>query len=346
MFAKRFLLTSAGLVLSQLLSSATAQTFITAWGTYGSGDGQFDGPGGMAVDASGSVYVADYGNHRVQKFTSTGAYVTQWGTHGSGNGQFNGPEGVAVDAGGNVYVADFGNNRIQKFTGTGAYLTQWGTFGTGAGQFNSPLGVAVDASGNVYVADNFNNRIQKFTDTGTYLTRWGTNGSGNGQFNGPTGLAVDASGNVYVGDTGHNGIHNNRVQKFTASGVYLTQWGTEGSGDGQFAGPSFGGPWGVAVGASGSVYAVDHGNHRVQRFTDTGSYLTQWGTQGSGSGQFLYPYSVATDAAGNVYVADLGNNRIQKFGFAPTSVQSVTWGSMKARHRGERGATQPAAQGK
>ena len=345
MFAKRLIPACLGLLIASAVLpaavSAQPPPYLTQWGTYGAGDGQFDGPGGMAVDASGNVYVADYGNHRVQKFTSTGAYVAQWGTHGSGNGQFNGPEGVAVDAGGNVYVADFGNNRIQKFTGTGVYLTQWGSFGSGAGQLNCPLGVAVDASGNVYVADNLNGRIQKFTDTGAYLTQWG-----NGLFNGPTGLAVDASGNVYVGDTGHSGIHHNCVQKFTASGVYLTQWGTEGSGDGQFAGPSYGGPWEVAVDASGSVYAVDHGNHRVQRFTDTGGYLGQWGTQGSGNGQFLYPYSVATDAADNVYVADLGNNRIQKFGLVPTPVQSVTWGSMKARYRGERGATQPAAQDK
>ena len=201
--------------------------------------------------------------------------------------------------------------------------------------------MAVDASGNVYVADNLNGRIQKFTDTGAYLTQWG-----NGLFNGPTGLAVDASGNVYVGDTGHSGIHLQLRQKFTASGVYLTQWGYGGQRRRAVRRAVLRWAVGVAVDASGSVYAVDHGNHRVQRFTDTGGYLGQWGTQGSGNGQFLYPYSVATDAADNVYVADLGNNRIQKFGLVPTPVQSVTWGSMKARYRGERGATQPAAQDK
>ena len=124
MFAKRLIPACLGLLIASAVLpaavSAQPPPYLTQWGTYGAGDGQFDGPGGMAVDASGNVYVADYGNHRVQKFTSTGAYVAQWGTHGSGNGQFNGPEGVAVDAGGNVYVADFGNNRIQKFTGTGS----------------------------------------------------------------------------------------------------------------------------------------------------------------------------------------------------------------------------------
>ena len=75
------------------------------------------------MDASGNVYVADTGNHRIQKFTSTGTYLTQWATGGA-------PFGVAVDADGNVYVAGLGNS-IQKFTGTGAYLTQWGASGSG-----------------------------------------------------------------------------------------------------------------------------------------------------------------------------------------------------------------------
>src|SRR6266571_4521585 len=102
------------------VARAQAPSYLLQWGTPGSGDGQFNGPAGVAVDASGNVYVADYGNHRVQKFTDTGTFLTQWG------GQFNGPTGVAVDASGNVYVGDTGNggihnNRIQKFTDTGVY---------------------------------------------------------------------------------------------------------------------------------------------------------------------------------------------------------------------------------
>jgi len=230
-------------------------------------------------------------------------------------------------------VADFGNDRIQKFTDTGVYLTQWGMSGVGAGQFHFPLGVAVDASGDVYVGDNSNFRVQKFTGTGAYLTQWGASGNGDGEFGGPTGVAVDASGNVYVGDTGNGGIHHDRVQKFTGTGVYITQWGAQGSGDGQFGGPLFGGPWGVAADANANVYVVDYGNHRVQKFTDTGTYLTQWGTPGSGDGQFQYPYSVATDAAGDVYVADVGNNRIQKFGMSPAPTKPTSWGQLKTFYR-------------
>ena len=106
-------------------------TFITMWGTFGSGNGQFDGPDGIAVDDSGNVYVSDYGNNRIQKFDSEWHLHHQVGHLGSGNGQFNDPEGVAVDNSGNVYVADSDNNRIQKFDPNGTFITKWGTSGLG-----------------------------------------------------------------------------------------------------------------------------------------------------------------------------------------------------------------------
>lgn len=81
----------------------------------------------------------------------------------------------------------------------------------------------------------------------SFLTKWGINGSGDGQFIYPYGVAVDSSGNVYVGDSG-----NNRIQKFSSSGILLTKWGTFGSGDGQFSEPSA-----IAVDSSGSVYVAD-----------------------------------------------------------------------------------------
>jgi DNA-binding beta-propeller fold protein YncE len=119
--------------------------------------------------------VADFENHRVQKFDRTGAFLTQWGTRGAGDGQFVDPFGVAIDPAGHVFVTDYGNHRVQKFTSTGSYLTQWGTAGNGDGQFRGPVGVAIDAAGNIFVADSGNHRIQKFApdDTPTITTTWG-----------------------------------------------------------------------------------------------------------------------------------------------------------------------------
>ena len=189
--------------------------FQFAWGTAGSGNGQFlNGAGGVAVDSAGNVYVTDLGNHRIEKFTSAGSFVMSWGSSGNGNGQFSGPEGIAIDASDNVYIADTGNHRVQKFNTSGTFVTKWGTNGTADGQFDTPWGVSVDGLGDVYVADTNNNRIQKFSPTGTFLSSCGTSGTGNGEFSGPQDVGADSAGNYYVADTG-----NDRVQKFGAGGA-------------------------------------------------------------------------------------------------------------------------------
>jgi PKD domain-containing protein/NHL repeat-containing protein len=298
----------AFLVLASILPSTVgAQTpiYLTQWGSFGSGDGQFMNPTGVATDSAGNVYVADINNHRIQKFSGTGTYLTQWGSPGNGDGQFNSPVGVATDVAGNVYVADLDNRRIQKFTGVGAYLTQWGSPPDSSNRlFIAPYAVATDAAGGVYVTDFGNNSVMKFTDTGTYLTQWGSFGSGNGQFQNPQGVATDSAGNVYVAD-----YNNQRIQKFTGTGIYLAKWGSFGSGNGQFAFPI-----GVATDAAGNVIVAELSNNRIQAFSSTGTFLTKWGSLGNGNGQFSTPRGVATDAAGNIYVADQGNHRIQKFG--------------------------------
>jgi tripartite motif-containing protein 71 len=81
-------------------------TFLTQWGSLGSGDGEFWSPYGVAVDGGGNVYVADGGNDRIQKFDSDGNFIARWGSRGTGDGELWSPRGVTVDGGGNVYVAD------------------------------------------------------------------------------------------------------------------------------------------------------------------------------------------------------------------------------------------------
>jgi len=242
----------------------SAGTFLTTWGSLcdlstGSGctdpdgggplqlgDGEFNEPSAVAVDATGNVYVADTDNHRIQKFDSTGTFITKWGsrcrlTNGSGcvdpdgagaleagDGQFDMPSDIAVDAAGNVYIADEDNHRIQKFDSTGTFLIKWGTecfvekgagvcvdpdgagpLEFGDGQFVEPSAIAV-GGGSVYVADR-NGRIQKFDLTGALLGKWGGRGEGPGQLERPSGLTVDATGNIYTVDRA------DRVQKFAPS---------------------------------------------------------------------------------------------------------------------------------
>jgi len=290
--------------------------FVTKWGSYGGGDGQFDDPSGIAIDGSGNVYVVGRGNGRIQKFKSNGEFVGKWGSYGSGDGEFDSPAAIAIDRSGYVYVADTYNHRIQKITSDGQFVTKWGSNGSGDGQFSWPNGVAVDSSGNVYVADTGNNRIQKFTSNGQFLTKWGSSGNGNDQLSAPCGIAVDSSGYVYVADS-----ENSRVQKFTTNGQFVTNWGSSGNGDGQF-----GCALGITVDSSGNVYVTDICDNRIQKFTSNGQFISKWGSLGSGNGQFFLPGGMAIDSVGNVYVADSGNSRIQKF---TSNGQFVTkWGSV------------------
>ena len=253
------------------------------------------------------------------------SFLVTWGSFGAGNGDFSGPRGITVDSAGHVYVVDSMNNRVEKFTSTGDYLSQLGcptgacSPGSGPGQFNTPWVVAVASGGNVYVTDYFNNRVEEFTSAGPYITAWGcataatgcSSGSGPGEFNVPFGVAVDSSGNVYVTDLG-----NNRVEKFTSAGTFITAWGcatavtgcSAGSGSGQFNTPR-----GIAVDSSGNVYVADAGNNRVEKFSSGGTFIATWGSYGAGNGNFSSPRGVAVDSAGNVYVADGNNNRVEKF---------------------------------
>jgi DNA-binding beta-propeller fold protein YncE len=246
-------------------------------------------------------------------------YLFQWGSGGSGNGQFDGAFGIGVDSSNNIYVADEENFRVEKFDSNGNYLRQWS--GPVAEQLGSPLGIAVDSSNNVYVADEDNSNVEKFDSNGNYLTQWGGPGNGNGQFNspsessGPFGIAVDSSNNVYVADN-----YNNRIEKFTSNGTYLMQWGSYGSGNGQFDGPE-----GIAVDSSNNIYVADNGNCRIEKFTSNGNYLTQWGSQGSGNGQLYLPEGIAVDRNNNVYVADQYNARIEKF--SSNGNYLAQWGS-------------------
>ena len=99
------------------------------------------------------------------------------------------------------------------------------------------------------------------------------------------------------------------MQKFNGSGtIMIWEQGTEGTGDGQFRGPTA-----IAASQTGRVYVADTGNNRVQVFSSSsGLFLGEWGTEGTGDGQFRGPNGVAVDGSAFVYVLDGGNHRVQK----------------------------------
>lgn len=271
--------------LIRKVSPAAVVTTLAGNGTIGSTDGteteaQFSTPGGVAVDLSGNIYVADTNNHTIRKVTALGVVTTLAGnstTSGSADGtgtaaQFYHPGGVAVDASGNLYVADAGNNLIRRVSPSGVVTTiaGSGTPGTANGtgtdaQFNNPTGIAVDSSGNFIIADTGSHTIRKMTPGGVVTTIAGLAGfsgsqdGANPQFNRPQGIATDASGNIYVADTS-----NHTLRKISATGQTTTIGGSAlvpGSAEGTTL-ARFTGPVGIAVDAYGNLRVSD-ANHRI-----------------------------------------------------------------------------------
>jgi sugar lactone lactonase YvrE len=295
---------------------------------------EFKLPFGIAVDASGDVYVGDGGNNRIRKVTTAGLVSTLAGNGNSGFAdgaadvaEFYNPEGVAVDASGNVLVADFANYRIRKISaGVVTTLAGNGLAGFKDGdatiaQFFDPEGIAVDRSGNVFVAEYGNNRIRKIaagivtTHAGNGIEGFKDGAAINAEFDSPFGVAADASGNIYVGD-----FRNNRIRKITESTVVTFAGdGTDGFKDGPGVTAQFTRLQGVAVDALGNVYVADRGNHRIRKITKDGTVTTIAGdgTPGfkNGTGvnaQFYFPSGIAVDASGNIYVTDYLNHCIRK----------------------------------
>ena len=268
-----------------------------------SGDGgqavcaELNPPNAIAVDGSGNVYIADWGNHRIRKVeASTGIIST---IAGNGTGGYNG-DGISATA----------------------------------AELNYPAGVAVDGSGNIYIADDGNNRIRKLTvSTGIITTIAGNGTSGftgdggdatNAELNNPQAVAVNTAGTIiYISDES-----NERVREVNASGIISTIAGngTAGySGDGGpatnaeiWGTPSF--SFSVALDPSGNVYIADMGNNRIRKITgNTINTIAGNGTAGySGDGipatiaELYYPTAITFDNLGNMYIADWTNQRVRK----------------------------------
>ena len=271
--------------------------------TYaGNGTGSFSGdnglataasmnaPAGIAVDAGGNLYIADWNNQRIRKVNASGIITTYAGTGTAGfsgdgglatNAELNNPAAVVLDAAGNLYFTDHSNQRIRMINAAGIISTiggngtAWysgdGGPATSATIWN-PCGIARDNLGNIYFADGINQRIRKINTAGIISTYAGNGTGGFGgdgglatsaPLNGPYGLALDASRSLYIGDYG-----NNRIRKVDSSGIITT---FAGNGTANFAGDGS-----LAVNA-----------------------------------EIKSPYGVCTDMTGNVYIADLGNQRVR-----------------------------------
>ncbi|CAN5168627.1 hypothetical protein BH11PSE11_BH11PSE11_18340 [soil metagenome] len=341
-----FVADSSNNTIRKITAAGVVTTFAGSPGVQGKLDGtgaaaRFLDPYGVAVDSSGTVYVADTSNNSIRKITSAGVVTTlagngaQGGTNGTGpSATFREPRGLGVDPAGNVYVADYGNHVVRKITPAGVTTTFAGTMGVpgsadGAGTaalFRGLDSVAVDSAGNVYVADTDNRTIRKITSSGIVSTLAGSAGAGGSsdgtgtaaRFGEPRGISVDANGTIHVADYG-----GHTVRRITSAGVVSTlagSGGAPGTVDGTGAAARFYAPSAVSSDSAGNVYVADTSNNTIRKITTAGVVTTFAGLAGrsssvNGSGataRFEDPYAVAVDSAGNTYVADATDHSIRK----------------------------------
>jgi streptogramin lyase len=247
-------------------------SLLEVWGTAGSGEGEFDfttvawsgDEAAIAFAPDGTFYVADIGNHRIQKFGPDRGFLTAWGSEGREAGQFVVPIDLVVGGEGRVYVLDSHRNTVpaapetgavQVFDADGRFLAEWGKRGSDPGHMDGPFGIGFDPDGTLLVAEFDNSRVQRFTPGGELLDGWGAYGFEDGNFEWAMDAAVDAEGRVFVPD-----FSNHRVQVFDRDGQFLAAWGENGTDAGEFESAL-----GVAVGGDGTVYVTDAGR-RLQAF--------------------------------------------------------------------------------
>jgi DNA-binding beta-propeller fold protein YncE len=223
--------------------------------------GNVTGPFGLAVDASGIIYVADAGDNTIKKLSATGQLLATWGKTGSAPGELSWPQGVAVDTQGNVYVADSNNSRIEKFSSTGTLLAVFGNTGNIGERLNLPVGIALDAQGDLYVTDLRNHRLVKFSPAGTFLTAWSE--ADGKQFSSARDVAVDGAGNIYLADA-----RNFRIVKFSPTGKVLTIWQQ----------PMDGFLFGITVDPQGNIYVArtPGASGGVRKLSPSGAVLATW----------------------------------------------------------------------
>ena len=303
---------------SATLTAGTAMTPMTPTNTggavgafgYSAGTnitgGTLDFPYGVATDASGNVYVANFGVNKtdlgsVSKYNPT---TNTWSTFAvnapvGGVNTISNPTGIAIDNSGNVFVLNYQRTNNGNGNNNGnAYVTEYNAAGTfiaivvqGLGTAN---GISINSSnGNIDIAEGSYNTgntvIEEYTTAGTLNFS-----ISNANISNPVNVATDGSGNIYV-------LNNtpNKVVKFSSTGTYISTLVTTGLTS----------PYGLYVDGSNNIYVSDsaNGTNTIKIYNAAGTALT------SITG-LTNPEGLATDSKGNLYVSDYANNTLTKYG--------------------------------
>jgi streptogramin lyase len=294
--------------------------------TYSGGglDGSGRAPEGIAVDASGNVWVPNSSSNTVSEFKSNGVVLSNQATPcnsyycGAGLSE---PTSVAIDIYGNAWVANYKGTSISEFNASGYAIS--GPPGFEGSGLNSPYGIAIDDVNRTWVANFGGNNLSEFTANGTALS--GQNGYASGVLDGPAGIAADTAGNVWS-------------VNYVASQYLLVETNSSGAQTPDPSGYGGGGlksPYGVAIDGSGNVWVTNqvggsNGQGSLSEFGTTGcsgsTYCAQSGSTGFSGGGIDGPFGVAVDGLGNIWTANRFGDSISEFSSSGTAISPAPYG--------------------
>lgn len=288
--------------------------------------GKLRAPNGVEIDATGNLYLADTGNHRIRKITRDGRISTVAGSDSgfvdgaAGQARFHSPFGLAIKRDGTIYVADTKNHCIRAISQAGDITTVAGNGTPGfvdgegaAARFDTPFAVALDALDHLIVADAGNHRVRRVAlELGkTIVTTIAGGGAGytdgdlvESRFSAPSDVALDMHGRIYVADLRNNAIRIIDLSRATVR--TLAGGGEAGFEDGEGPAAHFRSPAGLTVDAEGALYIADSQNRAIRKIAPDGSVTTVARLSDAAA----VPTDVAVSQSDALYVVDSASHQI------------------------------------
>ncbi|GEM_PF-922887 len=272
--------------------------FLDQFGKQGFGQGEFQQPRGIAIDANRHLYIADTENGRIQIFDLAGKFVKQVKPTGAQE-SFRFPRAIALNSLGIAYITDDLDFRIYKYDSSGRQLAIWKRPRVQEENPSIPGRLMISPSGYMYLSEPNNHRILVH-DANEKLI--GSIGRDQG-LQSPGGMVLDNKGQLCVLDFGTMMVHvfDRKLQP-------ITTFGKRGNGPGEFSVPRE-----ICLDRFGHYFVADTLNHRIQVFDAEGKFLLAFGKKGNAPGEFNGPEGLAMGPEDRLYVTDRGNGRVQIF---------------------------------